>query len=222
MTTSTPAPLLYAQEAEEAVIGSVLMSQGRTFAALRERLSPDDFWSRRHRLYWQMFERLTAQELPIDLTIIADDMMRLTKDDLELSGGPAYVMEMITTTPTSWHAESYASRVLEMSIRRQALDLLDKTRVSLTDLAADSRSILAGADRNLLRLRSLQGMQDNPTRDMDAFALNLFEMLLEAEKRTAANPEYVIGDRSGRCNRRRQERGHLADFTLCGAVWPAP
>lgn len=119
-------PLLYAQDAEESLLGAVIASQGEVFPAVRAMLKADDFWSRRHRLYWQMFERLADQDLPTDLTLVRDEMMRLGKDDLELSGGPAYVMHLISNLSVPYNPDAYARQVLEMSVRRQAVELLDK------------------------------------------------------------------------------------------------
>jgi replicative DNA helicase len=189
--------IFYAKEAEEAVIGSVLSSSGRTFPLLQEMLHEEDFWSIRHRIYWQIFQRLASRQDPIDVTLVSDEMMRLDKDKLEMSGGPAYIMHLLNNTPTSWHAEAYAERVLETSVRRQGAEMADKTRQAMMDQTLNPRQVLAVADRDLMLLRQRTSAMDTPKHDMEQFTTVLHEMLHDGEERTKQNPLYVIGVRTG-------------------------
>src|SRR5688572_10269614 len=95
----------FSQEAEEAVIGSVMISAG-VYGPVSKLLVGEDYYLTRHRHMWETFRRLHEAESIVDLTTISEDLKQQGK--LEEIGGYAYLIHLINNTPNSMHAEAYA------------------------------------------------------------------------------------------------------------------
>lgn len=108
----------HSREAEEAVLGAVLINPDKYFE-ISQFLSAEDFYIVRNQWIWDVFKRLFDQRIPVDYLTICEQLEKLGR--LEEIGGPAYIMGLINQTPTSMHAEAYARMVEDTSIRRRML-----------------------------------------------------------------------------------------------------
>jgi len=111
--------VLYSLEAEEAVLGCVLINPEAYFE-IAHFLKPDDFHLHKHRWIWDAFVRLHDQRLPVDLLTVSEDLQR--RHQLEEAGGTAYLTHLINTVPTSLHAEAYGRIVQRNALRRRLLE----------------------------------------------------------------------------------------------------
>ena len=112
----TPA-LPHHREAEEAVLGSVLL-QAEVFFELAHILTADAFFLHRNRWIWEAFTGLQEQRLPIDILTVSEELER--QDRLSETGGPAYLTALINNVPTTLHAVAYARLVEEIGYPRGA------------------------------------------------------------------------------------------------------
>lgn len=117
----TPIPQIVPQsrEAEEAVIGSVIINP-EAYYDVAQFLQAEDFYILRHRWIWEAFHRLHDQHIPIDFLTVTEELDRAGQ--LNEIGGPAYLTALINNVPTSLHAESYGRMVEVTAIRRRMLD----------------------------------------------------------------------------------------------------
>lgn len=120
----------YSQEAEEALIGAVLLNPA-AFINIASFLKADDFYITRHQYIWQTFERLSEQQHPIDYLTVVEELSSLNL--LDTVGGGAYLTLLVNKTPTSVHADVYGRLVERMAVRRR---LMQAAR-SITELAMD-------------------------------------------------------------------------------------
>jgi replicative DNA helicase len=97
------------QEAEEAVLGSVLVNP-ESYYDVAQFLQMDDFYIHRNRWVWDTFTRLHERRMPIDILTVTDELEQLGV--LSEAGGPAYLTSLINNVPTSLHAEAYG-RIVE-------------------------------------------------------------------------------------------------------------
>ena len=109
----------YDRQAEEAVLGSVLVNT-EVYYDLAHFLSGDDFFLHRNRWIWESFTSLHEQRLPIDILIVSEELGRQGR--LEEVGGPAYLTALINNVPSSLHAEAYGKIVEETATRRRLLE----------------------------------------------------------------------------------------------------
>jgi replicative DNA helicase len=118
-TRSPAAPVVpHSREAEEAVIGSVLINP-EAYYDVAPFLQFDDFYIHRHQWIWDTFNRLHERRVPIDLLTVSEELDQLGL--LAEVGGPAYLTALINNVPTSLHAEAYGRLVEQTSIRRRML-----------------------------------------------------------------------------------------------------
>ncbi len=118
-TQQPAAPVVpHSREAEEAVIGSVLINP-EAYYDVAPFLQADDFYIHRHRWIWDAFNRLHERRVPIDLLTVSEELDQLGY--LGEVGGPAYLTALINNVPTSLHAEAYGRLVEQASVRRRML-----------------------------------------------------------------------------------------------------
>lgn len=120
-TTANPAPQVvpHSQEAEEAVIGAVMINP-EAYYDVAQFLQANDFYIHRHQWIWEAFTRLHERRIPIDLLTVSEELDQM--GHLAEAGGPAYLTALINAVPTSLHAEAYGRRVEETAIRRRMLN----------------------------------------------------------------------------------------------------
>ncbi|MGW8249117.1 MAG: replicative DNA helicase [Anaerolineales bacterium] len=108
----------HSREAEEAVIGSVLINP-EAYYDVAQFLMGEDFYIHRHRWIWESFTRLHERRTPIDFLTVTEDLDQ--SGHLAEIGGPAYLSSLISNVPTSLHAAAYGRIVEETAIRRRML-----------------------------------------------------------------------------------------------------
>ena len=105
--------------AEEAVIGSLLIDSD-SFLDISHLIRPDDFYRDRNRLCFGACAELFRRGEAIDQVTVARELHRT--DQLENAGGMAYLSHLVSTTPTSTHANYYAQLVYNTSTMRRLID----------------------------------------------------------------------------------------------------
>jgi replicative DNA helicase len=114
----TPPVIPHSREAEEAVLGSILINP-EAYYDVAPFLQADDFYIHRHQWIWQAFTHLHEQRSPIDFLTVNEELDQ--QGQLSEIGGPAYLTALINNVPTSLHAEAYGRIIEENSIRRRML-----------------------------------------------------------------------------------------------------
>ncbi len=109
----------FVREAEEAVLGAILVNP-ESYFDVAQFLSAEDFFIHRNRWIWEACESLTEQRLPIDILTVSEELER--KSRLEEIGGSAYLTALIANVPTSLHAEAYGHLIEETATRRRLLE----------------------------------------------------------------------------------------------------
>ena len=121
--SSTPSSIPHSREAEEAVVGAVLINP-EAYYDVAQFLSPDDFYIHRNKFVWEAFTRLHEQRIPVDLLTLSEELDRVGQ--LAEIGGSAYLTSLINQVPSSLNAESYGRIVEGHSIRRKMITAANK------------------------------------------------------------------------------------------------
>ena len=137
-------------DAEEAVNGSLLID-GKAVYEIATFLKPDDFYSPANRQIYQSCLNLYQRDEAINKVTVAQEMDRL--DNLDKSGGPAYLSHLISIVPTSLEILHYARIVQRLSIMRQIIQAADKITEIGYSPETDAASALNKAEEVLFRLR---------------------------------------------------------------------
>ncbi|MBK8421110.1 replicative DNA helicase [Candidatus Villigracilis saccharophilus] len=119
----SPSALPHNREAEEAVVGAVLINQ-EVYYDVAQFLSADDFYIHRNKWIWEAFTRLHEQRIPIDLLTLSEELDR--SNQLADVGGSSYITSLINQVPSSLNAESYGRIVEGHSVRRKMITAANK------------------------------------------------------------------------------------------------
>jgi replicative DNA helicase len=125
----------HSREAEEAVIGAVLINP-ETYYDVAQFLQSEDFYIHRLRWVWDAFTRLHEQRTPIDMLTVTEELDRMGQ--LGEIGGPAFLTALVNQVPSSLHTEAYGRVVEAHSLRRKMIN------------AANQVASLAYTEENLI------------------------------------------------------------------------
>ena len=136
----------HSQQAEEAVLGSVLINPDAYFEVAAF-LTSDDFFILRNGWIWEAMERLQERgELIEFLTVVEELKAQERLDDI---GGSAYVTYLASNTATSVHAEAYGRIVERAAIRRRMLEAAGEITLLAREEDADINEVIDRAEGTL-------------------------------------------------------------------------
>jgi len=115
----------YSQEAEEAVIGSVLINPAAIYTVAAF-LKAEDFFLLRHQYVWEALLRLMERNEEIDYLVLIEELRAMGR--LDGVGGDTYIIGLFRNTPTSVHAEAYGRLVERAAARRRMMAAADAIR----------------------------------------------------------------------------------------------
>lgn len=130
----------YSQEAEEAVIGGILIDE-QVYYKLATYLTANSFFFPRHVYIWEAMDALVDAGSAIDTLTIGDKLKAMRRfDDV---GRDAYLTHLLTHIPTSHNVEAYAKIVQSHAARRMLLQLADETKRMAMDSSIDITQLIA-------------------------------------------------------------------------------
>lgn len=125
----------HSQEAEEAVLGSILINPEK-YMDVAQIISGKDFYIHRHRMVWEAYAALIEKRRALDIQTVCEELA--ARETLNEVGGKAFFYGLTSKTPSSMHAEAYAQIVQEKSTRRSLIEAAQK----MIELANDSKKEL--------------------------------------------------------------------------------
>ena len=175
-------------EAEQSVIGSMLMDKDAVIVAL-DMISSEDFYSRQYAVLYETMLELFNEGKEMDLIVIQD---RLREKNVapELSSLD-FIKEIITTVPTSANIKYYATIVKEKSTLRKLIKLNEDIANSCYVGSDSLEDILARTEKDIFEL--LQSRTAKDIRPIEDIAKNVLYRI-EAASRTR---EVVTGIPTG-------------------------
>lgn len=107
-------------EAEQSVLGGLLLDN-KSWPAVEERVSDEDFYRRSHQTLFSAIRALLQQGHPADVLTVAE-RLKLEKKIDEI-GGEVYLFELAKNTPSAFNVAAYADIVRERSVLRQLISV---------------------------------------------------------------------------------------------------
>jgi replicative DNA helicase len=136
-------------EAEQACLGAVLLDPEAVPEVLRF-LRPEDFYLNSNREVFAGIISLYEKGQKADLITLSDELRLL--GTLERAGGPGYIANLTSVTPSSANVEYYAKIVQETSIRRNLIKLSASIRARAHDDSTESGLILDEAQARIFEI----------------------------------------------------------------------
>lgn len=146
-------------EAEQAVLGSLIVAGGGVMGVVTGLLGEADFYRAAHKAIYRAALALHHRGEPTDFALLCAEMERA--DTLDKAGGPAYLASLITRTPNAYHAEYYAGVVKDRATRRALIEAGGKI-ATIGYAAATAAEGLSEAQEAVLGL-SLGARRDTQT-----------------------------------------------------------
>lgn len=162
LSTNTIQSQPHNRQAEEAVLGSVLINP-ESYYDVAQLLGADNFYIIRNRWIWEVFTYLHENRIPIDILTISEELDN--RKQLEEIGGQPYLMALVNQTPSSLNAQAYAKIVEETSVRRRMLAAANEMAKLAYQEEKDIDSIINNAEKSVFNLserrirRDLQPIQ---------------------------------------------------------------
>ena len=136
-------------EAEESVIGAILLDNNAIDMVL-ERLIADDFYQPRYRVLFEGMKELHEKGQPIDVVTLGQVLR--AKGELENVGGLEELSRLAAIVPSSAHVSYYAKLLKEMSIRRRIIHETAEISREAFDLGENIESFLDTAEQRILNV----------------------------------------------------------------------
>lgn len=150
-------------EAEQNVIGAVLMSEGNCLPDVLEHMRSDMMYTPAHQTIIEAAISLHSRGEPIDPTTV---LVQLESDgNLRRVGGGPYLHECLASTPTSANATFYAKVVADQYRLRTLDELCVRGRQLIRDGGGDTPEIITAFEQyfdasNLASAPGIQGFGD--------------------------------------------------------------
>jgi replicative DNA helicase len=120
----------HSREAEESVIGAVLLSE-EAVNEVMDRIHPPDFYVPAHQAIFEAIRELFDGNQAIDAVTVSEALRR--KGELEKIGGVAYLARLVDIVPSTSNVVYYAGIVEEHAKRRELI----RAGASVTEFAFD-------------------------------------------------------------------------------------
>jgi replicative DNA helicase len=144
-------------DAEEAVIGSLLID-GTAIFQVADFLQSSDFYFEQNRHLYEASLALYQRDEAINQVTLAQELTRLGK--LDSCGGVARLSYLVSVCPTSLDILHYARIVYRLSVMRQLIVAGDRISAIGYESAPDVEESIAKAEGVLFRLRRGGGTND--------------------------------------------------------------
>lgn len=115
--------LPWSQEAEQSVLGGLLMDCQRGFDRVQP-LAPEQFFDQRHGDIYRAIACLVQKKLPVDVITVFEWLRDDGKDDE--AGGLTYLNALAQSVPSASNVHRYAAIVRDKAMRRALLETADQ------------------------------------------------------------------------------------------------
>ncbi|HZN98889.1 MAG TPA: replicative DNA helicase [Gemmatimonadales bacterium] len=144
----------WSQEAEQAVLGAMLLDQD---AALRAAELVDDsmFYREAHRRLFRAMLALTEQRVVIDHITLRDELLR--RGELESAGGLEYLAELVDAVPTAANIEFHSKIVKDKAILRRLIESSTSIITEAYDGHSTANDLLDSAEAKIFQISQQRG-----------------------------------------------------------------
>lgn len=149
----------HSNEAEEAVLGSLLIGSEQVLDSVRDRLTAADFFFVRNAYVYTAILAVADRGDAIDMLTVIDELKRQKR--LESIGGPAHIAYLVNNTPTHIHAETYAYMVERSAVRRRLLAAASAIAQASLEENAETEDVLDRAEEILYSVTNASSKRGN-------------------------------------------------------------
>jgi len=145
------APPPHSIEAEQSVLGAVLLWDGALYGlVIEEGLRPEDFYRDRHRLIYESMLALYQESQPVDPLTVTEHLR--SRGELENAGGQAEVDALTGAVPAVGNALRYGRIVREHALLRRLLAKTYEIQTAVLNRTEQPNVLVELAERGILEV----------------------------------------------------------------------
>lgn len=163
-----------APQLEEAILGAVMLDKD-ALPVIIDILSPESFYREAHQKIFTAMLELFEKTLPIDMLTVTEALRKA--GDLEVVGGPFYLVELTNRVASAANIEYHARLVAQKHIQRELIRVSTKTIQNAFDDTSDVFELLDQAEQGLFDIT--QNNLNRSYESMDTLAVKLKKELEE-------------------------------------------
>lgn len=137
-------------EAEESLLGAMMLNRDAIDAAVTARVGSTDFYKPAHGHVFEAIIGLFVRGEPVDPVTVAEELR--TRDLLDALGGKPALLRVQAATPASANAAHYATIVVELALLRRLIAVAGQVAELGYDGGADPAAALDAAEGLLLEV----------------------------------------------------------------------
>ena len=147
----TPATPLHNLEAEQSVLGAILLTDAALYGVvIEEMLRPEDFYRDRHRIVYEAMLELYEHSEPVDALTVTEHLRQTGRlDDL---GGASAVHALAGAVPSAGNVRHYAQIVKDNALLRRLMTTTYEIQQSVSGHEAAPRDLVELAERAMLEV----------------------------------------------------------------------
>lgn len=135
-------------EAEQSVIGGLMLDNQR-WDQIADKVTPDDFYRKEHRLIFRAIANLCDENQPADVVTVSEWLEK--NAELENAGGLAYLGALANNTPSAANVVAYAAIVRERALMRNLIRVANNVANSAYNPEGRSAGeLLDTAEKNIM------------------------------------------------------------------------
>ncbi|WP_058834722.1 replicative DNA helicase [Luteimonas abyssi] len=137
-------------EAEQAVLGGLMLAP-EAFDRVADMLVDNDFYRRDHQLIFRAIRELAERNRPFDAVTLGEWFE--SQGASEQVAGGAYLIELVSTTPSAANIRAYAEIVRDKAVMRQLIDVgTEIVNDGFQPEGRDSSEILSKAEQQVFAI----------------------------------------------------------------------
>ncbi|HKB88604.1 MAG TPA: replicative DNA helicase [Patescibacteria group bacterium] len=146
----------HSQEAEESVLGAMLLDKDAVIA-VAEFLSPEDFYDERLRDIYQACLDLYEARTPIDVLTVTERLKK--RKTLAKIGNSSFLADLANKVPTAAHVEHYGKIVKDTATKRALMSAAGKLVESSLDEGLTAAELMDSAESQIFSLSQKNSSQ---------------------------------------------------------------
>ena len=142
-----------AAEAEVNLLGGV-MQDSNVLSDVISLLNPDDFYQERHKIIWEVLQKLSQMNTPIDEVTLQNALEKEGK--LEAVGGVEYLLKLIESVASGANARYHAETIQKNAVLRRLINLSNEAIREAEDPTAEPDEIISKVEGSVMSLAEKQ------------------------------------------------------------------
>jgi replicative DNA helicase len=160
--------------AEKSVLGAILLDSDSIIKALQI-IDETDFYSQINAKIFKVMKGMSWRGEAIDLVTLSEGLLQ--SGDLEMIGGPPYLMDLMEVTPTAETITNHARIIKNKSMLRRIIALSTQMNLEAYGEKVEVESLLKQAEENFYEIRESLNENNKEFRPLKEAVFDLYSKL---------------------------------------------